>query len=165
MRMVASSVAQGRVLRCRRATGPSAVMRAREARRGGRSERRIGPSSGKTLDVRASWMRQALAHHQSAQPASGCRRAGSDRRSATAKVSVQPCRLSLLHSAGRPRVYRAPASARQGAHFAPRRCRRRQGGDVFVYVTVALLLVLLAGLGLSVLVLKQYERAVMFGWG
>jgi regulator of protease activity HflC (stomatin/prohibitin superfamily) len=36
---------------------------------------------------------------------------------------------------------------------------------VFVYVIVGLLLVLLAGLALSVRVLKQYERAVMFRLG
>jgi hypothetical protein len=50
------------------------------------------------------------------------------------------------------------------AQFAPRRSRWR-GGDVFVDVIVGLLLVLLAGLALSVRVLKQYERAVMFRLG
>src|SRR4051795_5254426 len=40
-----------------------------------------------------------------------------------------------------------------------------EGGDMVVYVVVAVSIVLLAGLSMSVRVLKQYERAVIFRLG
>src|SRR5438045_8104544 len=47
---------------------------------------------------------------------------------------------------------------------APRRFRRREGGDMVVYVIVVLVVVLVLA-ALSVRILKQYERGVQFRLG